>query len=293
MRERQDPNYLLRPLIFCGNTLRTYVKVLRGFVDFAQREHGATRLEKIGKKEFRAYMDRAIARGLAVKTLNLYRSALAKFGGAVTRQTESFAALSGKYGWKIRQLAKLGQLPGPSRATPSRDVLERAIAILREWDARHFARTGEPRAYHLAARLQMETACRSISVTTRLTGQCLREGNGLVATVKGGKELTFTLSPDLHRTLHLWFAHNPGPLAGQGGYRSAYKRAVEAASGRVTGTHGARRRSVQDFYVSRYRQAVGSGVSPVEAAQQAAGDALERLGHSRHRRDHRAAYLGR
>ncbi len=293
IRECGDPNRHTRNLIFCGNTLRTYERVLRDFVDYARREHGATRLVDIGRKEFRAYMDRAIAQGLAVKTLNLYRSALAKFGSAVTRQTESFAALSGKYGWKIRQLAKLGQLTGPTRATPSREVLDRAIAILRDWDARHFGRTGEPRAYQLVARLQMETSARSISVTTRLTGDCLREGNLLTIIGKGGKELTFTLSPDLHRTLRVWFAQYPGPLAGQGGYRSAYARAVESAGGRVTGTHGARRRSVQDWYASRYRQAVGSGVAPADAAQQAAGEALERLGHSRHRRDHRATYLGR
>jgi len=293
IREFQDPHRITRPLIFSGNTLRTYEKVLRDFVAFAQREHGATRLEDIGKKAFRAFMDRGIAQGLAVETLNLRRSALAKFGSAVTRQTDSFAALSEKYGWKIRQLAKLGRLPGPTRATPGRQILERAIAILRDWDARHFARTGERRAYHLAARIQMETACRSISVTTRLTGECLREGNTLVATAKGGKELRFTLSADLHRTLRLWFAHYPGPLAGQPGYRSAYARAVEAAGGRVRGTHGARRRSIRDFYASRYRQAVGSGVAPDDAAHEAAGEALERLGHSRNRRDHRAAYLGR
>ncbi len=293
IREAADPNRHTRNLLFSGNTLRTYERVLRDFVDFAQREHGACRLEDIGKKEFRAFMDRAIAQGLAVKTLNLYRSALAKFGSAVTRQTESFAALSEKYGWKIRQLAKLGRLAGPTRATPGREVLERAIATLRDRDARHFARTGAPRAYQLVARVQMETSARSISVTTRLTGECLREGNLLLLTAKGGKELTFNLSPDLHRTLWLWFAHYPGPLASQAGYRDAYARAIKAAGGRVRGTHGARRRSIQDFYAARYRQAVGSGVAPGSAAQQAAGAALERLGHSRDRRDHRAAYLGR
>ncbi len=293
IRECADPNRFTRPLIFTGNTMRTYEKVLRDFVDFAEREYGATRLEDIGKKEFRAYMDRAIAQGLAVKTLNLYRSALAKFGSAVTRQTESFAALSEKYGWKIRQLAKLGQLPRPTRLTPGREVLERAIAILRELDARHFARTGEPRAYYLAARLQAETAARSVSVTSRLTGASLRDGNEITIVGKSGKELTLGITSELHALLRLWFAHYPGPLAGQVGYRSAYARAVEAAGGRVLGTHGARRRSVQDFYASRYRQAVGSGVAPAEAARYAAGEALERLGHSRHRRDHRDAYLGR
>ena len=35
---------------------------------------------------------------------------------------------------------------------------------------------------------------------------------------------------------------------------------IEAFGGRVTDTQGERRRSIQDFYASRYRQAVGSGV---------------------------------
>jgi len=293
LREHQDPQYFLRPLIFSGNTLRTYEKVLRDFVDFAQREHGATRLEDIGKKEFRAFMDLGIAQGLSVKTLNLRRSALAKFGSAVTRQTESFAALSQKYGWKIRQLARLGQLPGPTRATPSREVLDRVVAILRDWDARHFARTDEPRAYHLAARLQLETSARSISVTERLTGDCLGEGNRLTLRAKGGKALTFTLSSDLHQVLTLWFAHNPGPLARERAYQTAYRRAVLAAGGQVTGTHGARRRSIRDFYAERYRAAVGSGIAPKAASDQAAGEALDRLGHGRNRVDHRRWYLAR
>jgi hypothetical protein len=291
MREHQDPDYFLRPLIFSGNTLRTYEKVLRDFVDFAGREHGATRLEDIGKKEFRAFMDRGIDRGLAQKTLNLHRSALAKFGSAVTRQTESFAALSEKYGWKIRELARLGRIPGPTRATPGREVLKRAVTILRDWDARHFARTGEPRAYHLAARLQLETAARSISVTERLTGEGLREGNLLTLIAKGGKELTFTLPPDLHRTLRLWFDRASGPLAELRGYQAAYRRAILAADGQVTGTHGARRRSIRDFYARRYRAAVGSGMDPKTASDAAAGEALERLGHGRDRADHRKWYL--
>jgi hypothetical protein len=248
LRECGDPNRYTRNLIFAGNTLRTYERVLRDFVEYARLECGATRIEDIGKKEFRAYMDRAIAQGLAVKTLNLYRSALAKFGSSVTGQTQSFAALSEKYGWKIRQLAKLGQLATPTRATPGREVLERAIAFSKAWDARHFDRTGEERVYHLAARLQLETAARSVSVTERLTAASLRDGNQLILVAKGGKEETFTISPDLHRTLVLYFAHHAGPLASQRGYQSAYRRAIEAAGGRVTGTHGARRRSAQDYY---------------------------------------------
>lgn len=292
IRECGDLNRFTRSLIFTGNTLRSYEGVLKDFVEFAKHEHGATRLEDAGKKEFRAFMDRAIERGLAVKTLNRFRSALAKFG-SLTGQTQSFAALSEKYGWKIRSLAKTGQLPSPSRATPSRDVLDRTIAILRGRDSRHFDRTGNSRAYHLAARIQLETAVRSVSATSRLTAQCLREANQIALVGKGGKEQLFTLSPELHGTIRLWFAHNPGPLAGQRGYQSAYARAMAAAGGRVLGTHGARRRAAQDRYASNYHQAVNSGMAPAAASDKAAGDAIQALGHSRHRRDHRKWYLGR
>jgi hypothetical protein len=293
LRECRDPNRYTRNLIFSGNTLRTYERVLRDFVEFARIEHGATRLEDIGKKEFRAYMDRAINQGLAFKTLNLYRSALAKFGSAVTGQTQSFAALSEKYGWKIRKLAKLGRLATPTRATPSREVLVRAIAFLKAWDARHFDRTGEERVYHLVARLQLETAARSVSVTERMTASCLRDSNQVALIGKSGKVMHLILPPDLHHVLRLWFAHHSGPLATKSGYRGAYRRAIQAAGGRVTGTHGARRRSARDFYVQQYRQAVGSGLSPADAADHAAGDAIQRLGHSRDRRDHRHWYLDR
>ena len=176
IREGGDPQQYCRPLIFTGATLRSYEGVLKDFVEFAQSRHPVARLEEIGKKDFRGFMDRAIAQGLAVKTLNRFRSALAKLG-ALTGQSRSFFALSQKYGWKIRQMAKLGRLPTPTRATPGREVLERAIAVLRDWDARQFARTDEPRAYHLAARLQLETAARSISATERVTLGSLREGH--------------------------------------------------------------------------------------------------------------------
>jgi hypothetical protein len=292
IRESGDPNQYTRSLIFTGNTLRSYEGVLKSFVVFAQREHGAARLEDVGKKEFRAFMDRAIAQGLAVKTLNRYRSALAKFG-AVTGQTQSFAALSEKYGWRIRQLGKAGELPLPARATPSREVLERAIRILKERDSLHFARTDEMRAYHLVAQLQLETAGRSVSVTNRVSLAAMRKDNQIELVGKGGKVMTFTLSPDLHRTLSLYLSQNPGFLAGQRGYQSAYARAMKAAGGKVPGTHGARRLGAQDLFSARYRQAIGSGLTPQKASSLAVGDAIEYLGHSRNRRDHRAWYLSR
>jgi hypothetical protein len=183
-------------------------------------------------------------------------------------------------------------LTTPSTGTPSREVLEGAIAVLKAWDARHFDRTGKERAYHLAARLQLETAARSVSVTERLTAACLQDGNQLTAVAKGGKQETFMISPDLHRALRLLLTHRPGPLVDRRGYQAAYRRAIKAAGGRVTGTHGARRRSAQDYYSQQYRKAVVSGVSPANAADQAAGDAIQRLGHSRDRHELRRVYLG-
>ena len=92
IRESGDPNQFTRNLIFTGNTLRSYEGVLRDFVEHAQREHGAQRLEDVDKKALRSFMDRAIAPGLAVKTLSRYRSALAKFG-AVTGQTAAVGGI--------------------------------------------------------------------------------------------------------------------------------------------------------------------------------------------------------
>jgi hypothetical protein len=292
IREAQDPNLYMRNLLFTGSTLRSYESVLKDFIEFAQSQHPVNRLEEIGKKNFRAFMDLSIAKGHSVKTLNRYRSALAKLG-ALSGQTHSFAAVSKKYGWKIRALAQSGQLHVPSRATPRREVLERAIAVLRAWDARHFARTDEPRAYHLAARLQVETAARSVSATERVSACSLLDGNRIKLVGKGGKVQIFTISDDLHSILARYLAQNPGTLAPKRGYQSAYARAIVAVDGQVTGTHGARRRGARDRFSLEYRNAIKSGLQPRAAARKAAGDAIETLGHSRNRRDHRSWYLAR
>jgi hypothetical protein len=103
IRESDDPNRHTRNIIFTGNTLRSYEGVLKAFVEHAKREHGAQRLEDAGKKALRSFMDRAIEKGLAVKTLHRYRSALAKYG-ALTGQTAAFVGICKRYGEKIREL---------------------------------------------------------------------------------------------------------------------------------------------------------------------------------------------
>src|SRR5262245_8834900 len=188
IRESGDPNQYLRNIIFTGNTLRSYEGVLRAFAEHAQREYGAQRLEDAGKKALRSFMDRAIEKGLAVKTLHRYRSALVKFG-ALTGQTAAFVGICERYGEKIRQLQQIGQLSGPARMTPSRDVLERAIEVLKHRDEQHFHRTGELRAYHVAALLQLETASRGISATERVSMDSLKPGNQIALVGKGGKTM--------------------------------------------------------------------------------------------------------
>lgn len=292
IREQGDPNYHTRNLIFARETARSYEGVLKDFVAMAEREFGAQRLEDIGKREFRVFMDRAIERGLAAKTLQRMSSALVKLG-CLVGHSASAIALGQRHSRKIRELATAGKIAGASRATPSSEVIHRAIAILREWDARHFARTDEPRAYHLVARVQLETACRRISATTRLTANSLRDDGRVILATKGGRVQEFVLSPELHRDLKGYLSLYTGPLADAEGYRSAYGRAVDAARGRVHGTHGLRRLSTQEHYTDRYHDALGSGMSPEDAAERAAGDSIERLGHSRDRRDHRSWYLSK
>lgn len=290
LRDAQDPNRYTRNLIFAGSTRLSYERILKGVVEFAYREHGCQRLDDIGKHVWRDFMGRAIEHGLAAKTLHQYRSAIAKLA-AVTGQTASGAAFSIKYGRKIRELVKAGALNSPSRATPSPDVAQRAVQILGEWDARHFARTDAPRAYHLVARLQLETGCRRISATSRVTRSSLRADGKIILVAKGGRLQEFSLSPELHRQLSLYLGTYAGPLADAEGYRAAYARAVEAAGGRVTGTHGLRRLSTQEFYSETYHAAITAGMSPSAAHAAAKGDAVQRLGHSRHRTDVARCYF--
>ena len=290
IREAGDPNKYTRNLIISGETLRTYDDTLKKFVEMAAKEHGITRLSDIGRAQFRAFMDKGIAEGRGILTLNRERSALAKLG-ALIGKTESFKALPRKYGARIRELGRAGALPLPTRMTPSGEVVEKAIGILRQWDARHFARTGQCRGYHLAARLQMETSVRSVSATVRVGPESIRDDGSIALVGKGGKVQPFELSRDLHKTLSLYFRHNPGPLAPQRAYQLSYRRAIETAGGRVKGTHGARRRSAREFCKQAYKEARKSGLSPGEASDKAQGDAVERLGHGRNRIDHRRWYL--
>jgi hypothetical protein len=290
LRECGDPNRFTRNIIFAGSTRRSYEETLKTFVEFAHEKFGAQRLEDIGKQEFKAFIEDGVARGLAASTLEARCSHLSKLGALIGR-SEQFFALARRTAGRIRELGRTAALAGPERVTPSPQIAARAIEILRSWDERHRARTGQPRAYHLAARLQIETAGRSVSVTDRLTQECLKEGNRVEIIGKGGRPVQAPVSADLYTAIAEHLGKAGEPLAARRGYQMAWRRAVQAVGGRAGGSHGLRRLSTRKFYRLRYAHRVEGGEAPGDARRTAREEAVERLGHSRNRADQAACYL--
>jgi len=290
LREHGDPNHYIRNLLFTGATKRSVEETLKSFVEFAHEKFGAQRLEDLGKQEFKAFIEDGVARGLAASTLEARCSHLSKLGALIGR-SEQYFALARRTAGRIRELGRTAALDGPQRVTPSPQIVARAIDILRSWDERHSARTGQPRAYHLAARLQIETAGRSVSVTDRLTTGCLKEGTSIELIGKGGRLVQAPVSADLYAAIALYLGKAGDPLAARRGYQLAWRRAVQAAGGRAAGSHGLRRLSTREFYRLRYARRVEGGEAPGDARRTAREEAVERLGHSRNRSDQAACYL--
>jgi len=291
IREAQDANLHLRALIFTGSTKRAVEETLKAFVEFAHERFGARRLENIGKREFKAFIEDGIARGLAASTLEARCSHLSKYG-ALTGQSASYFALAAKYARRVRGMVRSGDLPDLKRFTPSPDVAQRAIEILRAWDESHRARTGQPRGYHLAARLQVTIGGRSVSVTERLTRNSLKGADLIEVIGKGGRPVLAPVPPDLYRAVAELLERTGVPLANRDGYRMAWRRAVQAARGKATGTHGLRRRAARGFYSDAYAARIALGMSSEEARREARKEAVGRLGHSRDRTDQAICYLG-
>ena len=288
--KHRDVRHYLRALIFTRSTLQTYERTLKKFIDHARANGDVPQLRDIKPRHFREWIKDGAEKGLAKKTLDLWRSAASKLGTLIGK-SESFERMSAKCGAIIRQAVKAGKSPGPSRSTPTEEQVQFAIDRLTSLDRAQEARTGTPRGYALAARLQMETGSRMISVTKRLTAASLRPDNIVAIIGKGGREQENQISPSLHSELRSHFGRNSGPLASYGGYRSAYRRAMEQIQGGNLGTHGLRRLSIQQYREDRFRHHIADGKSWDDAARKADGDALERLGHSRNREDHRKIYL--
>ena len=105
---------------------------------------------------------------------------------------------------------------------------------------------------------------------------------------------TVDISLDLYRRLDGHFRQSTSPtLASLRPYQVALSRATLAVGGRSTGSHANRRTSATDYCNDRYHDYRAQGLTPEEARRRAVEDTVERLGHSRNRRDVAVAYLSR
>jgi hypothetical protein len=297
VRERGDMFYCTRSLLFTGATRVAYERELKRFLDYCHEHRGKTENSRIDKRDFRAYMEDRLAQGGKVTQFNKIRSAIAKFG-ALYGKYDSFHAMSKWAGREIRERKAAGLLRGPDRPHVSASVQQATIDRLGHLDERHEQRTGEIRGYALALELQKEGGLRSIEATERLTRLSLagaRGEQGLITVLgKGGRMRTAEISRGLYERLEGFFRRSPSPtLAPLRSYQVALSRATLAVGGRATGSHAHRRTSASDYYRQRYQHYRAQGLVPAEARRRAVEDAVERLGHSRNRKDVAAAYLAR
>jgi len=289
--------YCTRSLIFTGATRIAYERELKGFLDYCREHRGKTENVQIDKRDFRAYMENRLAQGGKVAHFNKMRSAISKFG-AIYGKYESYHAMSKWAGEQIREMKAAGLLAGPDRPHVSPAVQQAAIERLKELDGRHELRTGELRGYSLALELQKEGGLRAIEATERLTRLSIAgtQGERGMITVlgKGGRMRTVDISQKLYNRVEAYFRQSGSPtLAPLRGYQVALSRAMLAVGGRATGSHAHRRTAASDYYTARYHHYRAQGLTPAQARQRAVGDAVERLGHSRNRKDVAAAYLSR
>jgi site-specific recombinase XerD len=297
VREREDMFYCTRGLLFTGATRIAYERELKHFLDYCHEHRGKTENGRIDKRDFRAYMEDRLSQGGKVTQFNKMRSAISKFG-ALYGKYDSFHAMSKWVGEKIREMNRVGLLAGPDRPHVTPDVQQAAVERLRDLDRKHEIRTGQLRGYSLALELQKEGGLRSVEATERFTrlslagvqGEC-----GLVTVLgKGGRMRTVDISLDLYRRLEGHFRQSASPaLASLRPYQVALSRATLAVGGRATGSHANRRTSATDFYNDRYHHYRAQGFTPEDARRRAVEDTVERLGHSRNRKDVALAYLSR
>ena len=105
---------------------------------------------------------------------------------------------------------------------------------------------------------------------------------------------TAEISRGLYERLEGYFRRSPSPtLAPLRAYQVALSRATIAVGGRATGSHAHRRSSASEYCRERYHHYRAQGLNPQEARRRAVEDTVERLGHSRNRKDVAAAYLSR
>lgn len=292
LKEEGDLFAKTRTLIFTGATRVAYERELKYFVEYAHESRNKARNEEIDAKDFRAYIDHLLERGLSAKELNKVKSAISKFG-ALYGKSESFARVSRKVGKRIRNLVRTGQLPAPARPHVTPAVREAVIHRLEQLDSE----CASTRAYGLAARLQHEASLRAIEATERfgrgsLLGLSVEKG--VISILgKGGRIRTAEISRDLYERIEEHFKKSTRmSLADLRGYQQALRRATLAVGGRATGSHAHRRTSATELKNELYWRYSANGLSPHAARNMAVEDTVEHLGHSRTRRDLATAYLG-
>jgi len=260
LEERGNMFYAMRGLIFTGATRVEYERELKRFVDFVHQERGKTQNSQIDKRDMKAYMNRLLERGGAASHLNKVRAALVKFG-AVYGKYESFHAMSKKMGKAIRESRNEGKLRGPHRPRVTIPVRERTIERLKQLDDKAELRTGQPRGYHLALRLQKEASLRAIEASERLTRASLKGIHGERGRIevlgKGGRMRILGISKDLYQRLESFFRMSSAAfLAPLRAYQAALRRAILAEGGRSTGSHAQRRTSAQELKNQLYKALV-------------------------------------
>lgn len=297
LRERGDMFYCTRSILFTGATRVAYERELKPFLDYCHDVRGKTVNREIDKRDFRAYMEERLAAGGKASHFNKMRSAITKFLSLYGKY-ESAHAMSKWVGARVREMKKAGLLQGPDRPHITPEIQQAAIDRLKTLDAHAEARTGQPRGYHLALELQKEGTLRAIEATERFRKESLlgiTSERGLVSVLgKGGRLRQVDISKDLYTRLAAHFARvGDSALASLSAYRIALSRACVSVGGRTTASHANRRSSATQFCKARYLYYRQQGLRPAEASSRAAQDAVERLGHSRNRRDVAAAYLNR
>lgn len=297
LRERSDMFHATRAILFTGSTRVAYEQELNRFLEYAYQVRGKSDNSEIDKRDFRAYMEARIGRGGARTELNKIRSAIVKLMACYGKY-ESAHAMSIKMGEKIREATRDGRLQGPERPHVTPEIRQAVLERLIHLDANFERRTGKPRGYSLALRLQKEASLRSIEATDRFSRESLLGLEGdkgkLSILGKGGRIRTVEVSRDLYGRLEDHFKRSGAEsLAGRRAYQAALRRATLAEGGKATGSHAQRRTSATELKNEKYKEHLKAGNTPKDARTMAVQETVEHLGHSRSRRDLATAYFSR
>ena len=104
LHQHGNPNKTTAHLIFMHGKLPLYEAVVREFDRFSTQDARVHGIQDMRKKQFKAFMNDAIARIVPPEKLMFYCEALQKWR-ALTGQTDSFAGIAKYFRKKIRRIA--------------------------------------------------------------------------------------------------------------------------------------------------------------------------------------------